>query len=88
MKNKISWLRDEPVELKDITITDFKPFKHEISQGIIFEVNNEKCEAKYPKAKLTIYNYTFYFYKKFNWFNRLMFRLLLGLKVENIKENK
>lgn len=54
-------------------------------KGILLEINNEEYNQEYPKSKLTIAQMTIYFYKKFNWFNRLMFRLLFGLKIENIK---
>lgn len=39
------------------------------------------------KSMLTIGNITFYFEKKFNWFNRLMLRLVFGLKIENVKDS-
>lgn len=55
-------------------------------KGILLEINNEKYKAEYPKSKLTIAQMTIYFYKKFNWINRLMLRLIFGLKVENIKK--
>ena len=54
-------------------------------RGILIEINNEENESKYPKSKLTIGQMTIYLYKKFNWFNRLMLRLIFGLKVENVR---
>ena len=54
-------------------------------KGILLEINNEEYNQEYPKSKLTVAQMTIYFYKKFNWFNRLMLRLIFGLKVENIK---
>jgi len=35
-----------------------------------------------PKTKITIGNIEIYLEKKFNWFNKLMFKMLLGLEVE------
>lgn len=41
-----------------------------------------------PKSKLVIGNLSIMFTKKFNWFHRLMLKLVFGLNVENIKEMK
>ena len=38
-----------------------------------------------PKSKLIIGNFTIYFDKNFNWFNRLMIRLVFGLNIQKIK---
>lgn len=38
------------------------------------------------KSTLEIGNIKIYNIKKFNWFNRLMFKLVFGIKIENIKE--
>lgn len=32
-------------------------------KGLVLEVNNEEYGFEYPKAKLTLCNYTIYFYK-------------------------
>ena len=53
--------------------TDGKPFL-EISYKINEELNY--------KSKLVVGNITVRFTKKFNWFNRLMIRLIFGLKIE------
>lgn len=37
------------------------------------------------KSKIIIGNFTIMLTKKFNWFNRLMLKLIFGLKVKNIK---
>ena len=39
------------------------------------------------KAKLKIGSMTMYIDKRLNWFQRLMWRTLLGIKVTNIKED-
>ena len=39
------------------------------------------------KSKIVVGNITIMLEKKFNWFNRLMFKLVFGIKIENIKEN-
>lgn len=57
-------------------------------KGILLEIKNEEYNQEYPKSKLTIAQMTIYFYKKFNWVNRLMLRLIFGLKVENIKKRE
>lgn len=36
------------------------------------------------QSKLIVDNITIYLDKKFNWFNRLMLKLLLGLRLEKI----
>lgn len=54
-------------------------------KGILIEVRpTEEQQQEYPKSKLTISVYTIYFYKEFNWFNRLMLRLLFGFKIERV----
>ena len=40
-----------------------------------------------PKSKLVLGKLTIFFDKKFNWFNRLMLRLVFGLKIENVKDS-
>lgn len=37
------------------------------------------------KSKLVIGNFTVYFAKHFNWFNRLMLKLVFGLNIEVVK---
>ena len=36
------------------------------------------------KSKLVLGNFTIYFEKHFNWFNRLMLRLVFGLNIEKV----
>lgn len=38
------------------------------------------------KSELLLENIIVRFTKKFNWFNRLMLRLVFGLNIKNIKE--
>lgn len=38
------------------------------------------------KSILEIGNIKLYNIKKFNWFHRIMFKLVFGIKIENIKE--
>ena len=46
-------------------------------------INNEIKELKY-NSKLVIGNLTIYFTKKFNWFNRIMLKLIFGFDIRNI----
>ena len=39
------------------------------------------------KSILEVGNITIYNSKKFNWLNRLMFKVFFGIKIKNIKEN-
>ena len=36
-------------------------------------------------SKIVIGDMTYYIKKKFNWFNRLMIRLVFGIKIEKVK---
>lgn len=56
-----------------VTNIDSKPF---------VEISHEINEELNYKSKLVIGNITVRFTKKFNWFNRLMIRLVFGLKIE------
>ena len=38
------------------------------------------------KSKLNLDGGDIFFYKKFNWFNRLMLRLVFGLNIEKVDE--
>ena len=40
-----------------------------------------------PKSKLIIGRMEIYLEKHFNWFNRLMFKTIFGLKIENLGGN-
>lgn len=40
-----------------------------------------------PKSKIILGNLEIHITKKFNWFNRLMLRLVFGLDIKNVKEN-
>ena len=40
------------------------------------------------KAKLDLGNTIIYLTKHYNWFNRKMLKLVFGLNIENIKEEK
>ena len=53
-------------------------------------INFKEHKTYRPKSKITIGNIEIYLEKKFNWFNRLMFKLLFGLNVEILegKENE
>ena len=57
----------------NVTNIDSKPF---------LEISHEINEELNYKSKLVIGNITVRFTKKFNWFNRLMIRLVFGLKIE------
>lgn len=45
---------------------------------------NYKGQFK-PKSKIIIGRMEIYLEKHFNWFNKLMFKIFFGLKIENIK---
>ena len=40
------------------------------------------------KSKMRIGNITIFLDKKFNWFNRLMIRLIFGFKIEGVNDNE
>lgn len=66
----------------DMTSDEF-----DIQQEPLIEIDYRKKEEKYLST-LTIGNVKVNNIKKFNWFNRLMFKLVFGIKIENIKEIK
>lgn len=39
------------------------------------------------KSELDLGDFHIYFQKKFNWFNRLMLRLVFGLDIKNVKDS-
>ena len=39
------------------------------------------------KSKIVIGNFTIFLTKKFNWFNRLMMKLVFGLNIEKVSED-
>ena len=41
---------------------------------------------KKPKAKGVISNIEIYFNKRFNWFQRFMWKACFGLEIKNLKE--
>ena len=47
-------------------------------------INKEYWDDYNAQSKLIVGNITIYLDKKFNWFNRLMFKLLFGLRLEKI----
>lgn len=47
----------------------------------VLEIRGADTESDY-KSRLVVGNITVRFTKKFNWFNRLMIRLVFGLKIE------
>lgn len=51
-------------------------------------INAETITIKSPeyKSKLNFGGVDIFFAKKFNWFNRLMLRLVFGLKIEKVDE--
>lgn len=52
-----------------------------INTGEVVVKLNENSKSILKIGNMKIYNT-----KKFNWFNRLMFKLVFGIKIENIKE--
>ena len=51
-------------------------------------INFKENKTYRPKSKITIGNMEIYLEKKFNWFNKLMFKLLFGLEVEILGEKE
>lgn len=51
-------------------------------------INAETITIKSPeyKSKLNFGGVDIFLTKKFNWFNRLMLRLIFGLKIEKVDE--
>ena len=51
-------------------------------------INSETITIKSPeyKSKLNFGGIYIFFTKKFNWFNRLMLRLVFGLKIEKVED--
>ena len=51
-------------------------------------INSETITIKSPeyKSKLNFGGVDIFFTKKFNWFNRLMLRLVFGLKIEKVDD--
>lgn len=66
----------------DITSDEF-----DIQQEPLIEIEYRKKEEKYNSI-IIIGNMKIRNIKKFNWFNRLMFKLIFGIKIKNIKEIK
>ncbi len=48
-------------------------------------ITTQELQSPPVKSKIIIGNLTIFNTKKFNWINRLMFKLVFGIKVENIK---
>ena len=63
----------------DITSDEF-----DIQQEPLIEIDYRKKEEKYHSI-LIIGNMKIRNIKKFNWFRRVMFKLVFGIKIENIK---
>ena len=51
---------------------------HQDIEGCTFKINY--------KSKIILGNVTIMLEKKFNWFHRLMIRLIFGIKVEKVDE--
>lgn len=51
-------------------------------------INSETITIESPeyKSKLNFGGVYIFFTKKFNWFNRLMLRLVFGLKIEKVDD--
>lgn len=53
-------------------------------EKILLTIDREYWDDYDVKSKLIVGNITIYLDKKFNWFNRLMLKLLFGLRLEKI----
>lgn len=56
------------------------------SGDCLYSKNIEKIEIPKYKSKLTLGGVDIMFTKKINWFNRLMLRLIFGLKIEKVDD--
>lgn len=45
-----------------------------------------KIEKPTYQSKIVIGNFTIFLEKKFNWFHRLMIKLVFGIKIEKVDE--
>ena len=73
---------------QDEILKESYQFIKKIWQGVYLKMNiqtidNEIKNLKY-NSKLVLGNFTIYFTKKFNWFNRIMLKLIFGLDIRNI----
>ncbi len=48
-----------------------------------FKLEKPKCQSK-----IVLGNFTIFLEKKFNWFHRLMIKLVFGIKVEKVGDDK
>lgn len=62
---------------------DITSDKFDIEQEPLLEVRHRTSKEKI-QSKIIIGNITIYNIKKFNWFRRLMFKLVFGIKIEKI----
>lgn len=56
------------------------------SGDCLYSKNIEIMETPKYKSKLTLGGVDIMLTKKFNWFNRLMLRLIFGLKIEKLDD--
>ena len=53
----------------------------------LLKINREYYDDYNARSKLIVGNITIYLDKKFNWLNKLMLRLLFGLKLEKVGDS-
>jgi len=56
------------------------------TKNLIIYFNQESTKGYNPKSKVIISNMEIYLEKKFNWFNKLIIKWLLGLEVKNLDD--
>lgn len=60
-------------------------------RGIRGEIGDATFEFKLEKpkyqSKIVVGNYTIFLEKKFNWFHRLMIKLVFGINIEKVEDS-
>ena len=51
-----------------------------------FDIELQEFKMPNPKSRMTIGNLVIMNKKHFSWFHKLMWRIILGIKIEDIKE--
>ena len=54
------------------------------TEDLIIYFNRDITKGYHPKSRIIIGNMEIYLEKHFNWFNILIVRWLLGIKIENL----
>lgn len=52
------------------------------------EIELQEFKMPNPKSRMTVGNLTIMNTKHFSWFHKLMWRIILGIKIEDIKKEE